>query len=218
MSFITTLNTCCGEYTGFSYEGQPVRLPYRFGGKKTPDEIRAAISGWMGNSKMTAAKIQKYVTGHPDKTGIDCSGFVYYALNEASSGAVRSYFEKKLKCPGLLNYRYGITAANLTNAANGIKITVANDVKPGCVIRFNNGKHVLIIHSVNRDSDGHVTSIMYAHSNGSKGPHCASITIGDPSKDLDDASQTWNDIAYTDARAKKYYDYTLLLTPVADLV
>lgn len=217
MSFLTTLNTCCAAYAAFSYDGHSIQLPYKKGGKNTPDAIRATISAWAGSSKKTAAEIQKYVTNHPDETGVDCSGLVYYALNEASSGAVRTYFEEKLNLHGILNYGYGITARNLTNDAYGTKITVANDIKPGCIMRSDSGGHVLVIHSVNRNSAGNVTSIVYAHSN-PKGPHHAYIDIGDPTKDLNDASQTWHDIAYTDATAKGYYNYTLLLAPVAGLV
>ena len=95
---------------------------------------------------------------------------------------------------------------------------MANDVQPGCVIRFDKGGHVLVIYSVTRNSSGNVTSIGYAHSNSSKGPHYGTISIGDPKKDLNDAKQTWNDSAYTDAKAKSYYNYTLLLDAVADLV
>lgn len=217
MSFLTDLQTCCRAYAEFSHDGSLLQLPYRLGGKRTPDEIRAAISAWAGTSVKTTAEIRDYVRKHPRETGIDCSGLVYYALNEASSGAVRAFFEKRLNKPGILNYRYGISAANLTNAAWGIKITAANDIRPGCVMRFARGTHVLVIHSVNRDSAGNVTRIEYTHSNGSKGPHHAGITIGDPTKDLNHASQKWQDIAYTDAKAKRLYNYTLLLTPVANL-
>lgn len=217
MSFSTVLQTCCRAYAEFSYGGSPLQLPYRLSGKRTPEEIRSAISAWAGTSVKTTAEIRDYVRHHPRQTGIDCSGLVYYTLNEASSGAVRAFFEKRLNKRGLLNYRYGISAANLTNAACGTRITAANNIKPGCVMRFAGGKHVLVIHSVSRDSSDNVTRIEYTHSNGSKGPHHASITIGDPTKDLNHASQIWQDIAYTDAKAKRLYNYTLLLTPIAGL-
>lgn len=218
MSFLTELSACCKAYSSFTYGGYAVQLPYRLGGKNTPDQIKAAISNWAGSSKKTATEIRKYVTDNPAKTGVDCSGLVYYALNEASEGAIRSYFEDKLNLFGCLSYGYGISAANLTSDAYGTKITVANDIQPGCVIRFDNGSHVLVIHLVTRNSNGNVTSIIYTHSNGSKGPHTGYITIGDHTKDLNDAKQTWNDSAYTDSKAKSYYNYTLLLDPIADLV
>lgn len=217
MSFLTNLQNCCRAYAEFSYDGSSIQLPYRLGGKKTPDEIKSAISAWAGTSVKTTTEIRDYVRNHPQQTGIDCSGLVYYILNEASSGAVRTFFERKLNMHGRLNYRYGISAANLTNTACGARITAANDMKPGCVMRFSKGKHVLVIHSVIRDSSGNVIRIEYTHSNGSKGPHHASVTIGDPTKDLNHASQIWQDIAYTDAKAKRLYNYTLLLTPIANL-
>lgn len=217
MSFLTTLNTGCSAYTAFSYNGSSIKLPYYLGGKKTPDQIRTAITNWGGSSK-TAAEIQTYVTNNPSTTGIDCSGFAYYVLNEATSGDVRTYFENKLNLAGKLSYAYGISASNLTSTAYGTKITAAKDIKPGCVINSDNGGHILVVHSVNKNSAGVVTSIVYAHSNPSYGPHHASINIGDQNKDLNDASQTWNDQAYTDATAKSLYTYTLLLDPVASYV
>lgn len=216
-SFLTTLNTSCGAYTQFSYNGTPINLPYHLGGKHTPAQIRSTISAGVSASA-SANEIQKYVTDNPSETGIDCSGLVYYALNEASSGAVRTFFEDKLGLSGKLSYAYGIGASTLTNATYGTKITAAKDIKPGCVLRSDKGGHVLVVHSVNKDSAGTVTSIVYAHSNKSKGPHHGFITIGDQTKDLNDSSQTWNDTAYTDTKAKNLYDYTLLLTPIADFV
>lgn len=85
-------------------------------------------------------------------------------------------------------------------------------------MRTGNGGHVIVIHSVNKNSAGIVTSIVYAHSNSSTGPHHGFITVGDQTKDLNDSSQTWNDTAYTDATAKNLYNYTLLLEPIASLV
>ena len=92
----------------------------------------------------------------------------------------------------------------------------------GCTIFMHDNTtgsdHVIVIHSVNKNSAGVVTSIAYAHSNGSKGPHHGSITIGNQTKDLNDSSQTWHDTAYTDAGAKNLYRHTLLLEPIAGLV
>lgn len=221
MSFLTILNTSCSAYTAFSYNGSAIKLPYYLGGKKTPEQIKTAITNWGGFSK-TAAEIQTQVSSNPSTYGIDCSGLVYYALNEASSGAVRTYFENKLNSAGLLTYAYGISARNLTNTAYGTKITAAKDIKPGCTIFMyddtKNSNHVIVIHSVNKNLSGVITSIVYAHSNGSEGPHHEFITIGDQTKDLNDSSQTWNDTAYTDAGAKNLYRHTLLLEPITDLV
>lgn len=222
MSFLTDLNTGCSAYTAFTYNGSSIKLPYYLGGKKTPDQIRTAIANWGGSSK-TTTEIQTCVSNNRSTFGIDCSGLVYYALNEASSGAVRTYFESKLNnAVGKLTYAFGISASNLTNTAYGTKITAAKDIKPGCTIFMHDNTtgsdHVIVIHSVNKNSAGVVTSIAYAHSNGSKGPHHGSITIGNQTKDLNDSSQTWHDTAYTDAGAKNLYRHTLLLEPIAGLV
>ena len=115
MSFLTDLNTGCSAYTAFTYNGSSIKLPYYLGGKKTPDQIRTAIANWGGSSK-TTTEIQTYVSNNRSTFGIDCSGLVYYALNEASSGAVRTYFESKLNnAVGKLTYAFGISASNLTN-------------------------------------------------------------------------------------------------------
>lgn len=218
MSFLTQLVSGCDAYANYKYGNYSISLPYHLGGKTTPSKITENISSWAGATQKTQAEIQNYVTTHPSSTGVDCSGLVYYVLNEASGGAVRTYFEETLNLPGRLTYAYGISAANLTNTSYGTKITAANDIKPGCVIRFDNGKHVLVIHEVIREGSGNVISIGYTHSNGSKGPHYGSIAIGDPTKDLNDKMQAWHDIAYTNSTAKGYYNYTLLLNPISGLV
>ena len=107
---------------------------------------------------------------------------MYYALNDASSGTVRTFFEDKLGLSGKLSYAYGIGANTLTSTKYGTKITAAKYIKPGCVLRSDKGGHVLVVHSVNKDSAGTVTSIVYAHSNKSKGPHHGFITVGDQTK------------------------------------
>lgn len=215
MSLVTTIKSYCEAYTNFTYNGTIYQLPYKLGSKKTPAEIASAISNWIGSSNKTTSQIQSYITNNPSSTGVDCSGLVYYVLNEASGGAVRTYFENKLGLTGQLSYSYGISASNLTSTAYGTKITAVKDLKPGCVIRTDNGGHVLVIYAVNRNSAGVVMSVEYAHSNSSKGPHKGRITITDQTKDLNHASQTWYDTAYTDAVAKSLYNYTLLLEPIA---
>ena len=220
MSFLGDLNYKIGEYTGFGYNGYAIHLPYYYAGKKTPSQIRNAISSWIGGSTKTQSEIQAHVLANPSTFGIDCSGLVYYVLNEATGGDVQSFFETQDGVTsGTYTYAYGINAAKLTNPSyGGTVITAANDVVPGCIIRSDNGGHVLVVHSVNKDSSGNVTSIVYAHSNSSDGPHHAYITIGDGTKDLNDSAQTLHDISYTDIQAKNYYNYTILIAPVVPYV
>lgn len=204
MSFATVLNSKCQEYTNMVIGGTRIQLPYRMGGKNLPSAIKANL---VATGKSGAA-LQEWATQNPTKTGVDCSGLVYYAVNEASNGAVRAYFEDALS-QNNLSYAYGISAANLTNAAYGEKITRARDMTPGCLMRSDNGNHVLVITGVSE------TRIDYTHSNGSKGPHTGYITIGNPNADLGASAQTWHDSAYTDSQAKSYYDYTILLDCLA---
>jgi len=204
------------EYTQFTYDGMSIKIPYCMGGKATPAEIRAAISAWVGTKSKTQEEIQEYVSANEEIFGLDCSGFVYYVLNEATGGAVREYFEDALG--GTLIYRNGVLASELSSIYHGTKITMAKDIKPGCTIQTNEGGHVLVVHSVNKNAAGAVTSIVYAHS-GKTGPHHGYITIGDETKDLNHASQTWRDTVYTNpAYLQTVYTHTILLKPVQDFV
>lgn len=203
MSFVTVLNSKCREYTNMVIEGIRIQLPYRMGGKNVPSAIKSSLIA----SGKSGTALQEWATANSTKTGVDCSGLVYYTINEASGGAVRSYFENALSI-GNLSYAYGISAANLTSEKYGKKITKAKDMVPGCLMRSDGGGHVLVITGVSG------TRIDYTHSNGSKGSHTGYITIGDPNSDLA-AAQTWYDSAYTDSKTKGLYNYTILLNCLA---
>jgi len=199
------------EYVNFTINGQNVKIPYYitpqgtnlYGGKRTPAEIREFIL----NNASGPSDYQRVANEYARYTGVDCSGFVAYVLNEATGG-------KLLEVWGT-TYANGIKASNLTSTQYGEQITQAKDVVPGSTISTANGTHVIVVYEVVK-TNGVVTEIKYAHSNGSKGPHLGSITIGDENQDLDGPAQTWNDIAYTDAQAKGYYDHTILLDCVRD--
>jgi len=199
------------EYVNFTIDGKKVKIPYYitpkgtnlYGGKSTPEEIRKFIL----NNASDPSAYQSVVDANKRYTGIDCSGFVAYVLNEATGG--------KLLEEWGVTYSYGISAANLTSTQYGKQITQAKDIVPGCTIRTDKGGHVILVYDVVK-INGVVTEIKYAHSNGSKGPHLGSITIGDENQDLNGPAQTWNDIAYTDAQAKKLYTHTVLLNCVKD--
>lgn len=206
MSFAKNLSSKISEYTNFSMYGVSLHIPYQLGAKKTPKEISnvlaASFSSGASQADMQARLNRPNSAGKRD-LGIDCSGFAYYVLNEASGGAVKNLFN--------VPYAYGVSAANLTSTKYGNKISRAMDITAGCLINSDNGGHVLLIYSVTKGSDGLVNRIDYAHSNGSKGPHKGYITIGDPGADLSSSRQTWHDPAYTDTQAKKYYTYTMRL-------
>ena len=146
MSFSSNLVQQCSKYTDFPISG--IKLPYQLGAKNTPAQILKAINDWRGTASKTTAQIQTWVNSNKGKTGIDCSGLVYYCLNEASGGSVRTYFENQLGLNGSLTYGYGISAANLTSTSFGAKKTKAKNITPGCTIRFDNGGRVLVVHGV----------------------------------------------------------------------
>ena len=202
MSFTTNLLTKVNEYTNFTVYGKTIKLPYHLGGKSTPTQIRGAIVDKLLSTD-TQANIQQWVNNNPSSAGIDCSGFAYYVLNEASSGAVMDFFGK--------SYAYGVSARNLTSTSYGSKITKAGDISPGCLFRTDNGGHVIVVYSVTKGTNGLVTRIDYAHSNSSKGPHKGYITVGDPNAALNSSAQTWNDSAYTDSQAKSLFTYAMRL-------
>jgi peptidoglycan hydrolase-like protein with peptidoglycan-binding domain len=188
------------EYINFTVDGYPVDIPYYitqtvsngtklYGGKATPEQIRAYIKNQTaipGNYQSVADKNKQY-------TGIDCSGFVAYVLNEVSGGAVLNNWKT--------TYANGISADALTNPKNGTQITRAKDIVPGATIgtHMKNGVvgHVLVVYDVVRNSEGKVIEIKYAHSSSSKnGPTLGTITIGDENQDLGHSSQIWNNDNY----------------------
>jgi len=204
MSFESVLNSKCQEYTNMVINGARIQLPYQMGGKNLPSAIKNALIA----TGKSGTDLQNWATTNPATVGVDCSGLVYYAINEASANAVRNYFEKALS-ESSLTYAYGIQAIHLTNMIHGQKITRAADMVPGCLMRSDNGGHVLVITGVSSNR------IDYTHSNSSHGPHTGYITIGDPNADLNANAQVWHDIAYTDTKAKSYYNYTILLDCLA---
>ena len=195
MSFVTELNKKYQEYTNMVINGTRIQVPYK-DKKNLPADIRRVLT----DTGKSGAELQQWADNHKDDTGVDCSGLVYYVLNEASNGTVRPYFESVFpnENGGHLPYFWGISAASLTDTKHGVQITRAADMVPGCTMCSDNGRHVLVITGVS------AKRIDYTHSNGRKGPHAAYISIGNPNADLKDSAQTWHDSTYTDAEAKAY--------------
>ncbi len=208
------------------------------GGKCTPDEISSYIRSqninWVNNNPnsyelKSAPTIQSQMKTetHIIGTGIDCSGFAYYVLNEASkstskpNGALKPEFNN-------VSYANGISAANLCSTTKGTVITKAQDIKVGCTIYLTG--HVMVVYDVVKNTNGDVTQIKYAHSQrhflnsdvvtdlSKSGPNKGSITIGDKNKDLGESPQIWNDIEGLGPYLKKIYIHTTLLNCITDLV
>ena len=204
------LKELCLEYTDFYMENEKIQLPYRWAGKLTPSKIRENLT--VLAQKNPGQSLQALAAAHPVECGVDCSGLVYFCLNEAAGGKVRTYFEDKLGLPGVLSYAYGISAANMTNSAYGTVLNRAQDVRPGDVIRFDDGGHIGVIYEV-ETADGIVEKIYYAHSSGDKGPHRGVITVVVPEANLNDPRQSWEDWdAFYAPVIKSLYNYTLRYT------
>jgi len=249
LPFENLVNEYQNHYTDFKVDGAgniiSINLPYFiswdygtgmiYGGKNSYKDIQNTIknnTNFFQNSawKKTQSQIQSDINafGYNDMKnyGIDCSGFTYFVLNEATKPNNNS-----LMTDGALykkfgaTYAWGVSAADLTSKANGIQKTTAQDIVVGCTIRFGStGGHVGFVYKVDKNSSGVVTRIHYAHSNGAvapaphgmgfdgtNGPHIAYIVIGNQNEDLDHSSQTWHDRTYTNATAKNLYEWTILL-------
>lgn len=197
------------KYTRFTCGSYQIDIPYGFACKNTPeliyDFLQRKAGGSFGN--VTERELQSIADKYGEDrvygegSGVDCSGFVYYCLNEASGGDLKA-------AVGGYSYRHGVNAQSLTSStyASGRTFGRAQDVTLGATIyTYANQPHVLVVTDVIYNSSGLVTKIKYAHSNGSHGPHEAYIEIGNPFMDLDASEQKWVDVAYSDSSAKRYY-------------
>lgn len=205
MNFATELITKCREYTNMVIGDTRVQIPYKMGGKHAPARIKSILV----ETKLSGEALQRWASANPTKIGVDCSGLVYFALNEASEGKVMEQF-------GGTSYAYGVNAASLTDTVNGIRFTKAADMLPGCTIRWANATHILVVTEVIVCSKNYVSQINYTHSSSGIGPHEGYIMIGDPEADLNVAAQIWYDAGYTDADCKRYYNHTILLNSLLD--
>ncbi len=208
----TTLSSAVNSYANYSYSGSgKIQLPYKWGaaggiGKWSLSEITANLKS-LGCDGKTTSQIQSIVTNYPDKSGIDCSGFALQVTTTASSGGILSYFanivyntlgDKNFPINGseTSKLHYGVSAALLTDLRFCTKIALPENMKAGDFIRFDNGGHIGVIKSISKyiDYTGHsiTYTINYAHSSGSKGPHNATIFVGEGYA-LNSSSALWSD-------------------------
>ena len=222
MSFQTLLTSKIREYTPFKLTYNTItrelKVPYYYGGKKTPEQIKTAllsnpaVFASTGGLK-TAGEIQTIMNSDKSKYGVDCSGFAYYVLNEASGGAVMAQFGA--------TYANGVSAASLTSSNNGTVKTKAKDIVAGCTIGLTG--HVMVVSSVVKGSDGRVIQINYHHSETTSKPggqdcvNAGYITVGDENQDLNGSAQTWLDTYDYGSALKSIYVRTILLSSLANL-
>lgn len=202
-----TLSSAINSYTNYSYNGSgKIQLPYNMGGKWSVSEITANLKA-LGCDGKTTSEIQTIATNNPAKAGIDCSGFVLNVATTASNGSILSYFanivyytlgDKNFPISGsqTSQLHYGVSAALLTDLRYSTKIDLPENMLPGDFIRFDNGSHIGVIKSISKyiDYTGHSVTytINYSHSSGSKGPHDATIYVGEGNA-LNSSGALWTD-------------------------
>ncbi len=177
---VTVLKENVDKYVNFVFtdangnKSPEMQIYYEWGGKMSLEQLnkRMIELGLKADDPNLQQKITELAKNGDIMLGIDCSGFVMRVLDEATNGEVSAYFKDVL---GLAdNYdvlNWGVSAANMTSLNYSTKITNLADVRPGDMIRFDNGGHVGVVYKV----EGNV--IYYAHSSGGKGPHTGTITV-----------------------------------------
>jgi len=140
-----------------------------------PHADRASIQAWMKGDNETDLH-----------TGIDCNGFVYRILDEASrmTGA-----RPLVETMGTTCEYTPIESLMLP----GQVLPRARDVRPGDTIKFNKGYHSGVIIETVYDNRGEMIEIWYAHSSFTRGPHIGRIVVGDPDAPLSDEANNWID-------------------------
>lgn len=158
-----------------------------YGGKGTPAQIRyatqkkAKLKG-VDLVKLSSSQVKKFMKRN--RIGVDCSGFVYHALN------VR---DKELGGKGIDGLVFGknknkigvrhVNAYHFTSPRNSIEVKSVKEMKVGDMIRFKRGAHIGIIVKISPKK------IFYAHSSPPRGPHLGEIRIIDFNKGL--GRQVW---------------------------
>ncbi len=166
-----------------------------YGGKGTYQEIEQATKnaaekeGIANYSDLTNSQI--YNLRKRNHIGIDCSGLCYHLLNKLdclTGGTGILYKVTGVDKPfGVLGVRT-VSANELTHPQNATKLTNYQGIKPGDLIRLDNGKHVIFIIEKIRGT------INYVHSSDrtkSRGVHLGTISIINPKMTLD--HQKWSD-------------------------
>ena len=160
-----------------------IRGPH--GGKGTPSEItqtatQLAKQQDVSLQKLSPRQIRQFMT--QNRLGIDCSGFIYYLLDQIH---IQLRHQKNPPNPA----RFRCNANCLTNDTNTSSINFSQEkLQPGDLIRIHQGRHVAIIVQLSP------SQITYAHSSSktaTTGVHYATINIIHPHKDL--SHQHWQE-------------------------
>jgi hypothetical protein len=166
------------------------------GGKGNPEQIvqatvEEAKNAFFDLNKASEEEILAFMRTR--RIGVDCSGFVYWMLDA---------FDREKGGNGLAddipeaNGSFVGSRANvrlLTSKELATRVSL-QDVRVGDMIRTRGGKHIMIVFSIERDDDGNLWKITYAHSSNKTeitGVHLGVIDIVAPEKTL--ADQIWQE-------------------------
>lgn len=166
--------------------------------KKSPNEIvkiveKRADKLKINLKKLTKREILKFMK--EQRVGIDCSGFVYWALDAFYRDyGKRDWMKKMILAVGKSkNPARRLNVATLTGEINSVEVKMVKDIQPGDLIRLNFGdvdgdglKHVMILTGVGQKI------LTYYHSGTfgkTKGVHKGVIKIVDFEAGLE--KQVW---------------------------
>ncbi|MCL5090552.1 MAG: hypothetical protein M1514_00935 [Patescibacteria group bacterium] len=165
-----------------------------YGGKGRPEQIVEATSNeaekaGVDLNKMSAEEILAFM--QRKKIGIDCSGLAFWLLD---------VLDKERDGNGITDDIPGAKGKFLTRASVEMltsdevsREVILKEIKPGDMIKVDEGRHILIVMKVMRDM-GKVGEIEYAHSSQRtkiKGVHLGKIKVVNSSATL--AEQQWEE-------------------------
>jgi len=208
------------SYTRLSIDGKEIVCPYwmnnlekgiygPLGGKGKPLEIVQAV---VRESKRENIDLNTF---SPEEIllfmkmkgiGVDCSGFVFWMLNEFDIEKGGNGISDDIPgAKGLFTQRASVKM--LTNENLCRLINISADIKVGDMLQIRRGKHIAIIFSIVKE-DGVVKEITYAHCSSGKytkisGVHLGKIIITDSSKGLE--YQKWEETTPEGDSYKKYF-------------
>ncbi|HEX4773981.1 MAG TPA: hypothetical protein VH234_00490 [Candidatus Saccharimonadales bacterium] len=179
-----TAQSLFDHYSHLHIQGLEISCPYHINtalrgkrralvGKGRPEEIEAAAEQYLARFQMLAhgnqEQLERYLMACG--LGVDCSGFAAWILNCVTLDAFHKPIQNCLKFPNLKRQLVGkvrpfenISANLLTNHTNSVKISDINQVRPGDLIRFINGGHVVVVSEVGLDKRQQVAYFKYMQS------------------------------------------------------
>ncbi|MGI5841421.1 MAG: hypothetical protein ACOX6N_04360 [Patescibacteria group bacterium] len=182
------------KYLGIPYwknritDGKITREGF-LGGKGNWKQIQAETQKLLGKFPQKNTPDKVYNLQKKNRVGIDCSGLAYNLLDFLCQKIKQERLDNHITGVGGKNGIRRVSANILTSEKNAIKINNYENIKPGDLIRLDNGRHVIVI----LEKTG--KTINYIHNSSKtydRGVHLGSITLINPNQPLN--YQQWSDI------------------------